>query len=102
MSKTKHKNDWPSLLSYQKESGLSVEDFCSINRISTSSLYLNKQRSPDISSFVEAKVVRRASEQVTQVTKTTQTITLTTSACELSFPETVTSDFLTNLVKGLS
>jgi hypothetical protein len=102
MSKTKQKQDWPSLLSYQKESGLSVEDFCSINRISTSSLYLNKQRSPDRSNFVEAKVVRRASEQVMQITKTTQTITLTTSAGELSFPETVTSDFLTNLVKGLS
>jgi hypothetical protein len=102
MSKTKEKHDWPSLFAYQKESGLSVEDFCSINKISISSLYLNKQRSPDKSNFVEAKVVRRISEQVTQVTKTSQTITLITSAGELSFPETVTSDFLANLVKGLS
>lgn len=102
MSKTKQKQDWPSLFAYQKESGLSVEDFCSINKISISSLYLNKQRNPDRSNFVEAKVVRLVSEQVTQVTKTTQTITLITSAGELSFPETVTSDFLTNLVKGLS
>jgi hypothetical protein len=67
MSKKKHKNDWQSLFSYQKESGLSVADFCSINNISTSSFYLNKQRSPDKSSFVEAKVVRRVSEQVTQI-----------------------------------
>ena len=102
MNKTKEKHDWPSLFAYQKESGLSVEDFCSINKISISSLYLNKQRSPDKSNFVEAKVVRRISEQVTQVTKTSQTITLITSAGELSFPETVTSDFLANLVKGLS
>lgn len=102
MSKTKEKHDWPSLFAYQKESGLSVEDFCSINKISISSLYLNKQRSPYKSNFVEAKVVRRISEQVTQVTKTSQTITLITSAGELSFPETVTSDFLANLVKGLS
>jgi hypothetical protein len=102
MSKTKEKHDWPSLFAYQKESGLSVEEFCSINKISISSLYLNKQRSPDKSNFVEAKVVRRISEQVTQVTKTSQTITLITSAGELSFPETVTSDFLANLVKGLS
>jgi len=102
MSKTQQKHNWPSLLSYQKESGLSVEDFCSINKISTSSLYLSKQQISDKSNFVEAKVVRRISEQVTQVTKTTQTITLITSAGELSFPETVTSDFLANLVKGLS
>jgi len=102
MSKTKQKHNWPSLFSYQKESGLSVSDFCSINKISISSLYLNKQRSPDKSNFVEAKVVRRVTEQVTQVTKTTPTITLITSAGELSFPETVTSDFLASLVKGLS
>ena len=102
MSKTKQKHDWPSLLSYQKDSGLSVADFCSINKISASSLYLSKQQISDKSNFVEAKVVRRVSEQVTPITKTTQTITLITSAGELSFPETVTSDFLANLVKGLS
>ena len=102
MSKTQQKHNWPSLLSYQKESGLSVADFCSINKISTSSLYLSKQQISDKSNFVEAKVVRRVSEQISQVTKTTQTITLITSAGELSFPETVTSDFLANLVKGLS
>ena len=102
MSKIKQKHDWPSLLSYQKDSGLSVADFCSINKISASSLYLSKQQISDKSNFVEAKVVRRVSEQVTPITKTTKTITLITSAGELSFPETVTSDFLANLVKGLS
>jgi hypothetical protein len=102
MSKKKQKHDWQSLFLYQKESGLSVADFCSINNISTSSFYLNKQRSPDKSSFVEAKVVRRVSEQVTQITKTTQTITLITPAGKLTFPEIVTSEFLVNVIRGLS
>ncbi|MFT7186612.1 MAG: hypothetical protein ACI84K_002015 [Pseudohongiellaceae bacterium] len=92
MKKPKPKYDCPSLFAYQKESGLSVADFCSINNISTSSLYLNKQRSSDKSSFVEAKVVRQVFAQVTHVTKTTQAFILITPAGEISFPEAVTSD----------
>jgi len=102
MKKSKPKHDWPSLLSYQKESGLNVADFCSVHKISTSSFYLNKQRSSTKSNFVEAKVVRRVSEQVTQVTSSTQVITLITQAGELSFPDTISSDFLVSVIKGLS
>ncbi len=102
MSNPKPKHDWPSLFSYQKESGLTVADFCSIHKISASSFYLNKQRYEKENSFVEAKVVHRVSEQVTQVTTSIQAITLTTQAGKLSFPETVTSDFLVNVIKGLS
>jgi len=102
MSKPKPKHDWPSLFSYQKESGLSVADFCSIHKISTSSFYLNKQRSANKSNFVEAKVVRHTSEQVTQTISVAQAITLTTKVGELSFPNTISSDFLVRVIKGLS
>jgi len=99
MSKKKSKHDWPSIYTYPKESGLSVADFCSIHKISTSSFYLNKQRNSTKSNFVEAKVVRRVSEQATQVTSSAQTITLTTQAGELSFPDTISSGFLISVIK---
>ena len=102
MKKSKPKHDWPSIYSYQKESGLSVADFCSLHKISTSSFYLNKQRSSTKSNFVEAKIVHKISEQVTQLTSSAQVITLTTHAGELSFPDTISSDFLVNVIKGLS
>jgi len=102
MSKKKPKHDWPSIYTYQKESGLSVADFCSIHKISTSSFYLNKQRSSTKSNFVEAKVVSRVSEKITQITSSSQAVTLTTVAGELSFPDTISPDFLVSVIKGLS
>jgi len=102
VTKSKPKHDSPSIYSYQKESGLSVADFCSLHKISTSSFYLNKQRSSTKSNFVEAKIVHKISEQVTQLTSSAQVITLTTHAGELSFPDTISSDFLVNVIKGLS
>lgn len=102
MPKPKTQHDWPSLLSYQKESGLSVADFCSINKISPSSFYLNKQRNTTKSNFVEAKVVHHISEQITQTTGITQTISLITKVGELSFPDTISPEFLVSVIKGLS
>ena len=98
----KAKHDWSSILDYQKESGLTVAEFCSIHKISTSSFYLNKQRRSVGNNFVEAKVVRQISEKVTQATRPKQTITLITQAGELSFPESISSDFLVSVIKGLS
>ena len=92
------KHDWPSIFAYQKESGLTVAEFCSIHKISTSSFYLNKQRRSVGNNFVEAKVVR----QVTQVTRSKKTITLITQAGELSFPDSISPDFLVSVIKGLS
>jgi len=102
MTKKRAKHNWPDLLAYQQESGLTVADFCSINKISPSSFYLNKQRSTKGNSFVEAKVVRQVSEEVTQVTSPAQVITLATKAVELSFPDTISPDFLVSVIKGLS
>ena len=102
MKKPKPKHDWPSLFAYQKESGLTVADFCSVHKISPSSFYLNKQQSSTICNFVEAKVVHRVSEQTSHVTNSAQVITLTTQAGELSFPDTIPPDFLVNVIKGLS
>ncbi|MFT7184697.1 MAG: hypothetical protein ACI84K_000063 [Pseudohongiellaceae bacterium] len=87
--KPKPKPDWPNLFTIENESGLNVADFCSVHNISTSSFYLNKQRSATKSNFVEAKVVHRVSEQISQITNPAQVITLTTQAGELSFPDTV-------------
>jgi hypothetical protein len=100
--KPKPKPDWPNLFTFQKESGLNVADFCSVYNISTSSFYLNKQRSATKSNFVEAKVVHRVSEQISQITSSAQVITLTTQAGDLSFPDTISSDFLVSVIKGLS
>ncbi len=96
------KHDWPSIFDYQKESGLTVAEFCSIHKISTSSFYLNKQRRSKGNTFVEAKVVRQVPEQVTQVTRPKKAITLITQAGELSFSDTISSDFLVSVIKGLS
>ena len=102
MTKKRSKHDWPSIFDYQKESGLTVAEFCSIHKISTSSFYLNKQRCSTGDNFVEAKVFRQASEQVTQITSSQQTITLITQAGELSFPNSISPDFLVSVIKGLS
>lgn len=103
MTKKRAKHNWPDLLAYQQESGLTVADFCSINKISPSSFYLNKQRSSKDKAFVEAKVVRKVSKEVTQVTaRSEQAIKLMTKAGELSFPNTVSPDFLVSVIKGLS
>ena len=102
MTKKRAKHNWPDLLAYQQESGLTVADFCSINKISPSSFYLNKQRSTKGNSFVEAKVVRQVYEEVTQLTSSSQVITLATKAGELSFPDTISPDFLVSVVKNLS
>ena len=102
MKKPKPKHDWPSLFAYQKESGLTVADFCSVHKISPSSFYLNKQQCSTKSDFVEAKVVHRVSEMTSHVTSYAQVITLTTHAGVLSFPDTIPSDFLVNVIKGLS
>ena len=100
--KPKTKFDWPSLFIFQKESGLNVADFCSVHNISTSSFYLNKQRNATKSNFVAAKVVHRVSEKISQITSSAQVITLTTQAGELSFTDTISSDFLVRVIKGLS
>ncbi len=102
MTKKRSNHDWPSIFAYQKESGLTVAEFCSIHKISSSAFYLNKQRRSTGNNFVEAKVVRQVSEQVTQVTRSKKTITLITQAGELSFPDTISSDFLVSVIKGLS
>jgi len=102
MTKKRAKHNWPDLLAYQQESGLTVADFCSINKISPSSFYLNKQRSTKGNSFVEAKVVRQISEEVTQITSPSQVITLAAKSIELSFPDTISPDFLVSVIKGLS
>jgi hypothetical protein len=102
MTNKRSKHDWPSIFDYQKESGLTVAEFCSIHKISTSSFYLNKQRRSTGNNFVEAKVVRQVSEQVTQITSSKQTITLITQAGELSFPNSISPDFLVSVIKGLS
>ncbi len=96
------KHDWPNIFAYQKESGLTVAEFCSIHKISTSSFYLNKQRRSTGNNFVEAKVVRQISEEVTQVTRPKKAITLITQAGELSFPDSISPDFLVSVIKGLS
>ena len=41
MTKKRAKHNWPDLLAYQQESGLTVADFCSVNKISPF-LYLEK------------------------------------------------------------
>jgi hypothetical protein len=102
MTRKKSKHDWPSIFTYQKESGLTVAEFCSIHKISTSSFYLNQQRRSSKSNFVEAKVVRQVSTQVTKVSSDERSITLMTKAGELSFPESISPDFLIGLIKGLS
>ena len=96
------KHDWPSIFDYQKESGLTVAEFCSIHKISSSAFYLNKQRRSTGNNFVEAKVVRQISEEVTQVTRPKKAITLITQAGELSFPDSISPDFLVSVIKGLS
>jgi hypothetical protein len=101
MSKTKSKPDWPNIFKHQKESGLSISDFCSINKISTSSFYLRKQKFAAKNSFVEATVIRHVSEQVTKISSERQVITLATHAGDLSFPESISSDFLVSVIKGL-
>ncbi|MFT5712077.1 MAG: hypothetical protein ACI9DQ_000479 [Glaciecola sp.] len=82
-------------------SGLSISDFCSINKISTSSFYLHKQKYAAKNSFVEATVVRHFSKQITGISSSRQTITLATSAGELSFPESISSYFLVSVIKDL-
>jgi len=101
-SKPKPNPDWPNLFTFQKESGLNVADFCSVHNISIYSVYLNKQRSATKSNFLEAKVIHRVSEQISQITSSAQVITLTTQAGDLSFPDTISSDFLVSVIKGLS
>ncbi|UZE94493.1 IS66 family insertion sequence element accessory protein TnpA [Alkalimarinus alittae] len=102
MTKKRPKHDWPAIFATQKESGLTISEFCSKHKISSSAFYLNKQRHSTGNNFVEAKVVRQISEKVTQATRPKQTITLITQAGELSFPESISSDFLVSVIKGLS
>lgn len=102
MTKKRPKHDWPAIFATQKESGLTISEFCSKHKISSSAFYLNKQRHSTGNNFVEAKVVRQTSEKVMQATRPKQTITLITQAGELSFPESISSDFLVSVIKGLS
>jgi hypothetical protein len=101
-SKPKPNPDWPNLFTFQKESGLNVADFCSVHNISTYFFHLNKQRSATKSNFLEAKVIHRVSEQISQIISSAQVITLTMQAGELSFSDTKSSDFLVRAIKGLS
>ncbi len=102
MTKKRSKYDWPAIFATQKESGLTISGFCSKYKISSSAFYLNKQRRSTGNNFVEAKIVRQVSEKVTQVTHPKKTITLITQAGKLSFPESVSADFLVSVIKGLS
>ncbi len=92
--------DWPRLLSHQKESGLSLVDYCSVHKISLDSVRLN---SPPIkSNFIEAKVVRQIPDRICQVSTAPQVITLNTLAGQLTFPETISPNVLVNVIRGLS
>jgi hypothetical protein len=87
-------------ITYKKESCLSVANFCSANRNSVSWFYLNKQRCVKENNLVEVDVIHPVSEQVTPVTSSVQTITLSNQVGELSFPQTISYEFLVNVIKG--
>lgn len=92
--------DWPRLLTHQKESGLSLVDYCSVHNISLDSVRLNTP--PTRSHFMEAKLVRQAPEPICQASSAPRVITLNTLAGQLTFPETISSDVLVSVIRGLS
>ncbi len=92
--------DWLRLLTHQKESGLSLVDYCSIHNISLDSVRLNTP--PTKSNFIEAKVIRQEPEPICQVSTVPHVITLNTLAGQLTFPATISSDVLVNVIRSLS
>ena len=92
--------DWPRLLTHQKESGLSLVDYCSVHNISLDSIRLNSP--PTKSNFMEAKLIRQVSEPICQIPTAPQVITLNTLAGQLTFPETISSEVLVSVIRGLS
>ena len=100
----KTKNDWQNIFKQQKDSDLTIKEFCKQNKISPASFFKYKQLLPSQSEFVQAKVVKGASitKQEIEVSNTASVITLETSAGCLSLPKSTTPAFLIQLLKGLS
>ena len=100
----KTKNDWQNIFKQQKDSDLTIKEFCKQNKISPASFFKYKQLLPSQSEFVQAKVVRKTSisKEEVEISNPASAITLKTSAGCLSLPKSTTPAFLIQLLKGLS
>mgnify|MGYP000344223404 FL=1 len=99
----KTQQDWQYTFKQQKESGLTIKDFCSKNKITLSTFYKYKQLNTQSSEFIQAKVVHHTTEQIIEPPKSAKTvIILDTTVGQLTLPGSISPQFLIHLMRGLS
>lgn len=99
----KTQQDWLYTFKQQKESGLTIKDFCRKNKITLSTFYKYKQLNTQSGEFVQAKVIRDTTEQIIESPKSAKTvIILDTVVGQLTLPGSTSPQFLIHLMRGLS
>ena len=89
---------WQSLIQQQLQSGLTVEQFCRQQKLSTSSFYKYRQLLSISSSFTKVSV----QSQTVQNIVSSEQIKLQLPIGELQLPSVTSPDYLAQFIKALS
>lgn len=94
---------WADIFEQQKNSSLTVLEFCQQEKISPSNFYKHKKLTASKGRFAQAKSVPVIQEPILEpINDSNSRISLTTDAGHLSLPASTSADFLVQLVQGLS
>ena len=98
---------WVTTLEQQQSSSLTIQEFCQQEKISTSGFYKHKKSMTNNSRFslvTNAPAIKKSASAIEESISGSnpQRISLTTSAGHLSLPESISPEFLIQLVRGLS
>lgn len=95
---------WRELIQLHTQSGLTIKAFCIEQKISISNFYKFKKqfKSPLITSAIEPAFVALHKPKVEPKPQQSGMIELYCQQVHFSFPDTVSADYLVQLVKGLT
>jgi len=101
MAKRRTSEQWQQLIQQQKQSGLTVAQFCRENHISESNFYLKLKKFREANSSLSTFVTARPAPSFGQDEPSGSTITLQHGQCRLQFSGDTSTEWLAALMKSL-
>jgi|Transcript_17005 transposase-like protein len=99
MRKFRSPEQWQQILEDQRQSGLTISEFCREHKISTSGFFTQRKKRQSSTAFVSAKVTQQTSTEVFRHEH--QHIVLELSVGRLTLPTGTSAEYLTILLNGL-
>ncbi len=89
---------WQVIIEDQQASGLSINDYCQLHQLSTTSFYAcRKKLSLSSSPFIRAKITQQV-----ELIQDTSVITLTIGQANVALPSTTSASYLSQLLIELT